>query len=52
MSWLLPAIIFGIMIYGWQAMTGQSTRYSQLFKILTVIPKVSVCLALNALLRS
>uniref|UniRef100_A0A8R1HG28 G_PROTEIN_RECEP_F1_2 domain-containing protein n=1 Tax=Caenorhabditis japonica TaxID=281687 RepID=A0A8R1HG28_CAEJA len=24
MSWLLPAIIFGIMIYGWQAMTGQS----------------------------
>ncbi|CAI2357264.1 unnamed protein product [Caenorhabditis sp. 36 PRJEB53466] len=28
MSWLLPAIIFGIMIYGWQAMTGQSTSMS------------------------
>lgn len=28
MSWLLPAIIFGIMIYGWQAMTGQSTRWA------------------------
>ncbi|EFO82415.1 CRE-GAR-1 protein [Caenorhabditis remanei] len=28
MSWLLPAIIFGIMIYGWQAMTGQSNSMS------------------------
>uniref|UniRef100_A0A914VFR4 G-protein coupled receptors family 1 profile domain-containing protein n=1 Tax=Plectus sambesii TaxID=2011161 RepID=A0A914VFR4_9BILA len=24
LSWLLPAVVFGIMIYGWSAMTGES----------------------------
>ncbi|CAB3400135.1 unnamed protein product [Caenorhabditis bovis] len=28
LSWLIPSIIFGIMIYGWQAMTGQSNSMS------------------------
>lgn len=26
-SWLLPAVVFGIMIYGWSAMTGESRAF-------------------------